>query len=55
MGIFCSIVVYPVVPKGQIMLRIIPTSSHTQEDIEYTTTCFAEVQNRLKNGYYRQD
>jgi glycine C-acetyltransferase len=53
MGIFCSIVVYPVVPKGQIMLRIIPTSSHTLADINYTTTCFAEVQKRLQAGYYR--
>ena len=54
MGIFCSIVVYPVVPKGQIMLRIIPTSSHTIADIEYTCDCFAEVQKRLKSGYYAQ-
>jgi glycine C-acetyltransferase len=54
MGIFCSIVVYPVVPKGQIMLRIIPTSSHTLADIEYTCDCFAEVQKRLKSGYYAQ-
>jgi len=52
MGIFCSIVVYPVVPKGQIMLRIIPTSSHTLEDIRYTTTCFAQVQKQLKDGFY---
>jgi glycine C-acetyltransferase len=54
MGIFCSIVVYPVVPKGQIMLRIIPTSSHSLADIEYTCNCFAEVQERLKSGYYAQ-
>jgi glycine C-acetyltransferase len=54
MGIFCSIVVYPVVPKGQIMLRIIPTSSHNLADIEYTCDCFAEVQKRLKSGYYAQ-
>ena len=54
MGIFCSIVVYPVVPRGQIMLRIIPTASHSFEDIIYTVNCFAEVQNRLKSGYYRQ-
>jgi glycine C-acetyltransferase len=54
MGIFCSIVVYPVVPKGQIMLRIIPTSSHTLADIEYTCDCFAEVQKRLQSGYYAQ-
>jgi glycine C-acetyltransferase len=52
MGIFCSIVVYPVVPKGQIMLRIIPTSSHTLEDIRYTTECFAKVQKQLKEGFY---
>lgn len=54
MGIFCSIVVYPVVPKGQIMLRIIPTASHSFEDIEYTVKSFAEVQKRLKEGYYKQ-
>jgi hypothetical protein len=35
------------------MLRIIPTSSHSLADIEYTTTSFAEVQKRLKAGYYR--
>jgi glycine C-acetyltransferase len=54
LGIFCSIVVYPVVPKGQIMLRIIPTSSHTLEDIKYTTECFSEVQKKLKAGFYKQ-
>ncbi|MFM1912242.1 MAG: hypothetical protein RIR51_80 [Bacteroidota bacterium] len=53
-GIFCSIVVYPVVPRGQIMLRIIPTASHSFEDIEYTVKSFAEVQKRLKSGYYKQ-
>jgi len=41
-----------VVPKGQIMLRIIPTSSHTLEDIRYTTECFAKVQKQLKEGFY---
>jgi glycine C-acetyltransferase len=44
MGIFCSIVVYPVVPKGQIMLRIIPTSAHSLEDVEYTMNQFEVVQ-----------
>ncbi len=53
-GIFCSIVVYPVVPRGQIMLRIIPTASHSFEDIEYTVKSFSEVQKRLKSGYYKQ-
>jgi glycine C-acetyltransferase len=53
MGIFCSIVVYPVVPKGQIMLRIIPTSAHTLEDVEYTMNQFEVVQKRLAEGFYK--
>lgn len=52
MGIFCSIVVYPVVPKGVILLRIIPTASHTLEDIEYTMNAFEEVQRKLHGGEY---
>ena len=40
-GIFCSIVVYPVIPKGLIILRLIPTASHTQEDIDETITAFS--------------
>ena len=51
-GIFCSIVVYPVVPKGVLLLRIIPTASHTLEDVEYTLNQFDEVQNNLKSGFY---
>jgi glycine C-acetyltransferase len=54
MGVFCSIVTYPVVPKGQIMLRIIPTASHTLEDVEYTMDCFKTVQQRLGDGTYRK-
>lgn len=54
MGVFCSIVTYPVVPKGQIILRIIPTAAHTLEDVEYTMDCFQEVQRKLKDGVYRQ-
>lgn len=54
MGIFCSIVVYPVVPKDVIMLRIIPTASHTLDDVEYTLNSFSEIAERLKNGVYRQ-
>lgn len=54
MGVFCSIVTYPVVPKGQIMLRIIPTASHTLEDVEYTMNCFRTVQDKLTAGVYRQ-
>ncbi|MDG5800220.1 aminotransferase class I/II-fold pyridoxal phosphate-dependent enzyme [Marinilabiliaceae bacterium ANBcel2] len=54
-NIFCSIVVYPVIPKGQIMLRIIPTSVHTLEDVEYTIKAFAEISDKLKAGNYKSD
>ncbi|RAJ94111.1 glycine C-acetyltransferase [Larkinella arboricola] len=53
-GIFCSIVVYPVVPKGVIMLRIIPTAAHSLEDVEYTLNAFTEVSEKLSQGYYRE-
>jgi len=53
--IFCSIVIYPVVPKDVIMLRIIPTSAHTLEDVTYTVNAFAEVQDKLKAGHYKSD
>lgn len=55
MGVFCSIVVYPVVPKGQIMLRIIPTAAHTLEDVEYTLDAFTTLAEKLKNRVYQQD
>jgi len=51
-GIFCSIVVYPVVPKGIILLRIIPTAMHTLEDVNYTVKAFTEVNKKLKAGQY---
>lgn len=54
-NIFCSIVVYPVVPRGVIMLRLIPTAMHTLEDVEYTINAFAEVQEKLKAGRYNKD
>ncbi len=54
-GIFCSIVVYPVVPKGTIMLRIIPTAAHTEEDVDYTIKCFKEMQVKLEAGKYKSD
>ena len=54
-GIFCSMVVYPVVPKDVIMLRIIPTAAHSLEDVEYTIKVFSEVAERLKAGQYRKD
>lgn len=52
-GIFCSIVVYPVVPKDVILLRIIPTAAHTLEDVDYTIKCFKEVKEKLKEGKYQ--
>jgi len=53
--IFCSMVVYPVVPKDVIMLRIIPTTSHTLEDVKYTVDSFGEIQDKLKAGKYKSD
>jgi glycine C-acetyltransferase len=53
--IFCSAVTYPVVPKGVIMLRIIPTASHTNKDVEITVKAFAEVAEKLKAGKYQSD
>lgn len=51
-GIFCSIVVYPVVPKDVIMLRLIPTAVHTLEDVEYTIKTFKKTKERLEAGEY---
>ena len=53
--IFCSMVVYPVVPKDVIMLRIIPTSAHTLEDVKYTVDAFGEILDKLKAGKYKSD
>ncbi|MBG6132563.1 glycine C-acetyltransferase [Aquimarina sp. EL_43] len=53
-GIFCSIVVYPVIPKGLILLRLIPTASHTLEDIEETLNAFSAIRERLENGTYKR-
>lgn len=51
-GIFCSIVVYPVVPKDVIMLRLIPTTVHTLEDVRYTIECFTKVRAQLEAGEF---
>ena len=51
-NIFCSVVIYPVVPKGTIMLRLIPTAVHTLEDVEYTVNAFAEVKHKIDTGAY---
>lgn len=52
--IFCSMVVYPVVPKGIIMLRLIPTAVHTLEDVKYTIEAFSSIRGKLKDGYYQR-
>ena len=54
-NIFCSIVVYPVVPKGVIMLRLIPTAVHTLEDVEITINAFKSVKSKLDSGEYRKE
>ena len=51
-NIFCSMVTYPVVPKDVIMLRIIPTASHTLEDVEYTVKTFKTIKENLEKGKY---
>lgn len=51
-GIFCSVVTYPVIPKGLLMFRIIPTAIHTLEDVDYTLKAFSEVRERLAKGEY---
>ncbi|MDY0102589.1 MAG: aminotransferase class I/II-fold pyridoxal phosphate-dependent enzyme [Lentimicrobium sp.] len=51
-GIFCSIVTYPVVPKGVILLRLIPTAVHTLEDVNYTINAYNEVRTKLIEGAY---
>lgn len=53
-GVFCSIVVYPVIPKGLILLRMIPTASHTEQDIEQTLEAFSSIRERLENGTYKR-
>ena len=51
-GVFCSIVVYPVIPKGEIILRVIPTAAHTLEDVNFTLEAFKSVRDKLESGYY---
>ena len=53
-GIFCSIVVYPVIPKGLILLRMIPTAMHTLEDVEETLQAFSSIRERLNSGLYKR-
>jgi glycine C-acetyltransferase len=53
-GIFCSIVVYPVIPKGLILLRMIPTAMHTLEDVAVTLEAFSSIRERLTSGLYKR-
>lgn len=53
-GIFCSIVIYPVIPRGMMILRLIPTASHTKEDIDTTINAFKIVNDKLQSGVYAQ-
>ncbi len=53
-GIFCSIVVYPVIPKGMILLRLIPTAAHTLEDVSETIEAFSSIREKLNKGFYKR-
>jgi glycine C-acetyltransferase len=52
--IFTSVVVYPVIPKGMILLRLIPTASHTDAEINETLAAFEAIHGKLVNGHYKQ-
>ncbi|MFN0015657.1 MAG: aminotransferase class I/II-fold pyridoxal phosphate-dependent enzyme [Saprospiraceae bacterium] len=52
-GVFCSIVAYPVIPKGMLILRLIPTAMHTDEDIRITLDAFSAVREKMQRGVYR--
>jgi len=54
-SIFCSIVIYPVIPKGLILLRLIPTAAHSLEDVQCTLDAYSEMAEKLKAGYYREN
>lgn len=53
-GIFCSIVIYPVIPKGLILLRLIPTAAHSMDDVQRTLDAYSEMAEKLKSGFYRK-
>ena len=54
-NLFCSLVIYPVIPKGEIMLRLIPTAAHTLEDVDRTIETFKNITDKLQNGEYQQE
>ena len=53
-GVFCSTVIYPVIPKGLILLRLIPTASHNSKDIQETLEAFSSIRERLVSGVYKK-
>ena len=53
--IFCSVVIYPVIPKGMVIFRIVSTAAHSMEDVEYTLKAFKEIKAKLDAGYYDGD
>lgn len=54
-GIFCSVVIYPVVPKDVIMFRIIPTAAHSMSDVAETLTAFTFLKSKLDSGFYKEE
>lgn len=52
-NIFCSVVIYPVIPKGMIILRLIPTAAHTLDDVRETIEAFEAIKGKLSSGYYK--
>lgn len=54
-GVFCSMVVYPVIPKGMIILRLIPTAVHTLEDVKFTIEAFKAIRTKLTSGEYQTE
>ena len=53
--IFCSVVIYPVIPPGMVIFRIIPTAAHTMEDVERTLAAFKDIKTRLDRGEYDRE
>lgn len=53
--IFCSVIIYPVIPKGMIIFRIVSTAAHTMEDVDYTLNAFKEIRAKIDSGAYNGD
>jgi glycine C-acetyltransferase len=54
-NVFCSVVIFPMVPKGTILLRLIPTAAHTEKDVEDTIAAFDAISGKLKRGEYQRE